>query len=133
MSYIRWLLEREEEIDPYDALGTIIIAGDEDQIEDRCTFLDAYFEALVLGIQNMEKGKKIEIDPLVEAEDIIFDYTGNNLIISYGKQQATIYNTNKFVEDIHKSVENFLKILDGVPVGANEERPDFEILRKFIQ
>jgi hypothetical protein len=49
MSYIRWFLEKEEEIDPYDALGTIIIIGDKDQIEDKCTFLDAYFERLFVN------------------------------------------------------------------------------------
>ena len=133
MSYLQWTLDMEDGIDPYDPLGAVKIVGDKGYVEDRCTYLDGYFEALILGVKSLKKGKIIEIDPFIEPDDIIFDYTGNYLLIKYGKQQADIFNVSKFIEDIRKSIKGFLDVLDNIPVRKGEKRPDFEILRKFVQ
>lgn len=133
MIYLQWTLDTEDGIDPYDPLGSIRVTGDEGYIEDKSTYLDGYFEALILGIQSLEKGKIIRIDPFIEPDDIVFDYTSDYLLIEYGKQQAAISNVSQFIENVRESIENLLNVLDNASVGENEKRPDFEILRIFVQ
>ena len=131
MSYVKWILDTSdgEGIDPYDPLGTIQINGDVGSIEDNCTYLDGYFEALMFGIQGLKKGEINAIEP----DEIIFDYTRDYLLISYGEQQATIFNVKKFIQDARQSIKNLLDILSKAPVRKNEVRPDFEVFEEFIQ
>ena len=131
MSYVKWILDTSdgEGIDPYDPLGTIQINGDVGSIEDNCTYLDGYFEALMFGIQGLKKGEINAIEP----DEIIFDYTRDYLLISYGEQQATIFNVEKFIQDARQSIKNLLDILSKAPVRKNEVRPDFEVFEEFIQ
>ena len=131
MSYVKWILDTSdgEGIDPYDPLGTIQINGDVGSIEDNCTYLDGYFEALMFGIQGLKKGEINAIEP----DEIIFDYTRDYLLISYGEQQATIFNVEKFIQDARQSIKNLLDILSNAPVRKNEVIPDFEVFEEFIQ
>ena len=133
ISYVQWTLDLEDGIDPYDPLGTIKIVGDEGYIEDKCTYLDGYFEAIMLGVESLEKGKTIGIDPFIEPDEIIFNYTNDYLLLGYGKQQAKIINVKKFVTDVCQSIQDLLDVLDNAPVRKNEPRPNFEIFRQFIQ
>ena len=133
MSYVTWTIDEEDGIDAYDPLGEIKIIGNQGQLEESCTYLDAFLEALVQGIQNIDKGKIIEIDPLVEPDNIKFDYTRENLIISYGKQQVTIFDKNEFVKDIQESVKNLVDILDMAAINAQDKKPKLLILREFLR
>ena len=132
MSYIQWTLDLEDGVDPYDPLGTIKIIGDEGYIQDKCTYLDSYFKAIVLGIQSLKKGKIISVDPL-ESHDLEFDYTNDYLLLGYGEQHAKIFNVDKFITDVCKSIQDLLDVLDAASVRENKKRPSFEIFREFIQ
>jgi hypothetical protein len=133
MNYVKWTLDLEDgELKPFDLLGTITIIGDRGQIEDRCTYLDAFFEALVKGIQYIERKPIIEIDTLVEPDDIIFDCTGKNLVINYGKQQATIFNEKKFLKNVKEAIEKLLNTIDDETIATKEAKPILDILRSFL-
>jgi hypothetical protein len=132
MSYLKWNLDTEEELDAYDPLGEIAIIGNQGKLEEKCTYLDAFFEALVQGIQRIKKGEVIEIDPLVEPDDIIFDYTGENLIISYGKQQTTIFDEDQLIKNLQEAVKNLLERLDNAAINAKEKTPKLLALREFL-
>lgn len=133
MNYVEWTLDLEEEIDPRDPLGTIKIMGDEGYIEDKCTYLNNYFEAILLGIQSMKKGQIVSIDPIIEPDCIEFDYTNDFLLLSYAKQQTKVINVEKFISDVQQSICDLLDVLDAAPVREGKTRPNFEILRKFVR
>jgi ribosome-associated translation inhibitor RaiA len=133
MSYLNWNLDIEDEIDAYDPLGSIIIMGDRGEIEEKCTYLDAFFEALIEGNQHLEKGKIIEVDTLVEPDNLVLDYTGNCLLLSYGKQEAIILDTEQYVQDVYNAVKSLVEILDSAAIKAKEQKPKLIKLRNFIQ
>lgn len=133
MSYLNWNLDTEDGIDAYDPLGDIIIIGDRGKLEEKSTYLDAFFEALIQGSQRFKKGKIVEIDTLVEPDDLVFDYTDNNLVIYYGKQKALILDTNQFVQDVYDAVKTLIETLDKAATEAKEEFPKLKILRNFVE
>ncbi len=133
MGYLNWTLDTEDGIDAYDPLGHITIMGEQGKLEDKCTFLDAFFEALIEGVQRIEQGKIIEIDTIVEPDDIIFDYTNKHLALTYGNQKTIILNTNKFIQDIYNSVKTLIETLDNAAIKAKQEIPKLIILRNFVQ
>ncbi len=133
MSYLNWNLDTEDGIDAYDPLGDIIILGDRGKLEEKSTYLDAFFEALIQGSQRFKKGKIVEIDTLVEPDDLVFDYTDKNLVIYYGKQKALILDTNQFVQDVYDAVKTLIETLDKAATEAKEEFPKLKILRNFVE
>ncbi|MGL5078112.1 MAG: hypothetical protein ACRDBG_20105, partial [Waterburya sp.] len=112
MSYLNWTLDIEDGIDAYDPLGSITILGDEGKLTEESTYLDAFFEALIKGSQNFEKGKIIEIETLVEPYDIIFDYTGRYLVLNYRNQKTIILDINQFIKDVYNAVKALTETLD---------------------
>ena len=133
MSYIKWLLDTEDGIDAYDLLEEIYIIGDRGKIEDKCIFLDTFFGALVEGVQLIKEGQTNEVDSVDEPDDIIFDYTGDNLVISYGKQKITIKDKDKLAKDLKQSIQELLQVTDCLPVKPGKKKIEFTKLREFIK
>ncbi|MGK7885338.1 MAG: hypothetical protein AB4057_12035 [Crocosphaera sp.] len=133
MSYVNWNLDTEEKLDAYDPLGSIILVGESGKIEEQCTYLDGFFEALIEGVKKIEIGKLITIDPLIEPDDIEFDYRDQlNLKINYGSQQVIITNTTKFTEDFKKAVKDLVKTLDDLAEQAGQKKRKLIRLRSFL-
>ena len=99
MRYIEWNLDIEEEANLYDPIGNIKICGDEGDITEEYTYLDAFFEAFVEGVELMKVEDIVRVDPLIESNDIIFCSNGNLLKIQYGNQQTTILNKPQFIKE----------------------------------
>ena len=131
MSYLQWELDTEDGLDAHDPLGNISIIGDEGKLEEKCTYIDAFLEALVEGVEQMEVGKTINIDPLVEPNDLEFDCTSNVLKINYGNQQVTISNPWQFAEDVQKVIEELIEVLDELADKANQSKRKLFKLRQY--
>jgi len=127
MSYLKWNLDREEEIDVVDPTGDFYIIGDEGEIAEKFTNIDVFFEVLVEGAKNIRIGKSVVIDPLIEPNEFHFDYQDRILQITYGRQQATILDRNKFIEDVHQAVTELLEILDRQ--SAKEQQPKRSLVK----
>jgi hypothetical protein len=112
MSYLKWNLDQEDEIDLVAPTGDFYIIGDEGEITEKFTNIDVFLEVLVEGANNLKIGKSIVVDPLIEPNEFHFDYQDRILQITYGRQQVTILNRDKFIEDVHQAVTELLEILD---------------------
>jgi hypothetical protein len=133
MSYVYWNLDTEDKLDAYDPLGSIILVGDTGKIEEPCTYLDVFFEALIEGVENIEIGKLVTIDPLIEPDDIEFDYRDQlNLKINYGSQQVIITKITKFTKDFKKSVKELVETLDNLAKKVGKEKRNLARLRSYL-
>ena len=133
MNYLEWNLDTEEGIDVYDPLGDIKILGDEGKIVEESTYLDAFFEALIEAVQNIEIGKSISVDPIVEPNNIEFDCQKDFLKVTYGQQQAVLFQRNQFVKEVQEAVEELLKILDKQSKIAKQQKPKLVKLRNYLK
>jgi hypothetical protein len=102
MTYVKFTLDRDEDANLFDPIGNILILGDDGIIEEKYTYLDAFLEAFVTGIESSNTGNIIKVDPLVEPDDIIFNFKDNTIKLSYGTQSTTILAHIPLVQAIEK-------------------------------
>jgi hypothetical protein len=133
MSYLEWNLDTEEDLDLNDLMGNIKILGDEGIIGEEYTNLDNFFEAFIEGINRMDIEGVINVDPIVEPNDIVFNFNGNTIKIKYGIQIATILNKAQFLEDLQNAVAKFLQELDTFASNSNQQNKKLTKLRNFLR
>ena len=131
MSYLKWNLDQKNGIDIVDPVGDFYIIGDEGEIAEKFTNIDVFFEVLVEGATNIKIGKSVVVDPLIEPNEFHFDYQDRILQITYGRQQATILDRNKFVKDVHEAVTELLEILDRQSEKKQEPKRSLIKLRTY--
>ena len=133
MNYLQWDLDIEEGIDIVDPLGNLKIIGDEGNIVEDGTYLDAFFEALVEAAQKIKTETNISVDPIVEPNNLEFNCQKNTIKINYGQQQAIIFDKNKFIKDVGEAVSELLKILDEQSQQTKQPKRKLIKLRNFIE
>ncbi|MGI0479279.1 hypothetical protein ACN4EE_00660 [Geminocystis sp. CENA526] len=106
---ILFSLDREEKIDPNDALGDIIISSDDGEISVRSTYLDSWFSALIEGYDSLQKNQNIKIDIIEEPESITFERLFNKFKISYGKQHITFKKIEDFYQCLSITIKDFMQ------------------------
>jgi hypothetical protein len=131
MSYLKWNLDQADEIDLTDPTGDFYIIGDEGEIAEKFTNIDVFFEVLVEGANNIKIGKSVVVDPFVEPNEFHFDYQDRILQITYGRQQTTILNRNKFIEDLYQAVTELLAILDQQSAKTQQPQRSLSKLRAY--
>jgi hypothetical protein len=131
MSYLKWNLDQENGIDLVDPTGDFYIIGDEGEIAEKFTNIDVFFEVLVEGANNIKIGKSVVVDPFVEPNEFHFDYQDRILQITYGRQQTTILNRNKFVADVYQAVTQLLEILDQQSEKVQQPKRSLPTLRAY--
>jgi len=102
-------LDREEKIDPNDALGDIIISSNNQQISVHSTYLDSWFSALIEGYNSLEKHQNITIDIIEEPDLITFQALINGFKIIYGTQQITFKIIDDFSECLKLAIKDFIQ------------------------
>lgn len=127
MSYLKWNLDRQNGVDVAAPTGDFYIIGDEGEIAEKFTNIDVFFEVLVEGANNIKIGKSVVVDPQIEPNEFHFDYQDRILQITYGRQQVTILNRNKFVEDVFEAVTELLSILDRQ--SEKEQKPKQSLVK----
>jgi hypothetical protein len=133
MNYFEWNLDdMEVNEDLYDSMGYIKILGDEGVFEEKDTFVDVFLEAFVEGVERMESEGIVRIDPLVEPNDIVFNYKNSSIEIEYGIQRTTILNKIQFLEELQYTVIKFLEELDEFANNSKQEKRKFAKLRSFV-
>ena len=133
MNYLQWNLDIEEGIDIFDPLGNLKIIGDEGEIIENSTYLDAFFEALVEAVQKIKTETNISVDPIVEPNNLEFNCQKDTIKIDYGQQQATIFDKDKFIKDIREAVSELLKILDERSQQTKQPKRKLIKLRNFLE
>lgn len=131
MSYLKWNLDYEKGIDLVDPTGDFYIIGDEGEIAEKFTNIDIFFEVLVEGANNIKIGKSVVIDPFIEPNEFHFDYQDRILQITYGRQQTTILNRNKFIQDVYQAVTQLLEILDQQSEKVQQPKRSLPKLRAY--
>jgi hypothetical protein len=131
MSYLKWNLDQADKIDLIDPTGDFYIIGDEGEIAEKFTNIDVFFEVLVEGANNIKIGKSVVVDPFVEPNEFHFDYQDRILQITYGRQQTTILNRNKFIEDLYQAVTELLAILDRQSAKTQQPQRSLPKLRAY--
>jgi hypothetical protein len=132
MTYIKCTLDRDEDANLYDPIGNISIVGDEGIIEEKYTYLDAFLEAFIAGIEFANTEDTISIDPLVESNDIVFNFKDNTIKLSYGTQNTTILDKTQFIEELKNTVTNFLKELDEFASVSSQPIRKLTKLRRYV-
>ncbi|WP_038296475.1 hypothetical protein, partial [[Scytonema hofmanni] UTEX B 1581] len=130
MNYLEWNLDMEEGANLYDPVGNIKISGDEGIITEEYTYIDAFFEAFVEGVERMKVEDIVRVDPLVEPNDIIFSQKNSLLEIKYGSQKAIIFNKSQFLEEVKNAVTKLIEILDEFADSTKQERR--EMFRRHL-
>ena len=131
MSYLKWNLNQKKGIDVVDPVGDFYIIGDQGEIAEKFTNIDVLFEVLVEGATNVKIGKSVVVDSVVEPNEFHFDYQDRILQITYGRQQTTILNRNKFVKDVYEAVTKLLEILDRQSDQEQKPRRNLIKLREY--
>ncbi len=131
MSYLKWNLDRTNGIDTVDPTGDFYIIGDEGEIAEKFTNIDVFLEVLVEGANNIKIGKSVVVDPLIEPNEFHFDYQDRILQITYGRQQATILDRNRFVQDVYEAVTELLELLDRQSEKAQTPKRSLTKLREY--
>jgi uncharacterized protein (UPF0305 family) len=133
MKYLEWNLDdMTENTDLYDPFGNLSIRGDTGIIEENDTYIDAFFEAFVEGIERMKQQNIVTVDPLVEPNDIVFNHENNTLTIEYGNQKAIIYDKLQFIKEVQESVNRLVTILDNFADSSKQKKRELIKLRNFI-
>jgi len=109
---ILFSLDREEKIDPNDALGDIIISSNNQQISVHSTYLDSWFSALIDGYNSLQKHQNIKIDTIEEPESIIFERLFNGFKISYGKQHINFKKIDDLYQCLSITIKDFIQQFD---------------------
>ena len=130
-SYLKWNLNADTDIDVTDPMGDFYIIGDEGEIAEKFTNLDVFFEVVVEGAKNIRIGKSVVIDPLIEPHEFHFDYQDRILQITYGRQQVTISDRNKFLLDVERAVTELLEILDQQSAKNHQPKRSLAKLREY--
>ena len=130
--YIEWELDVEDGLDGYDPLGKIVFLGDEGKIEDDCTYLDSFFEALSQGFPKIEVGKTIAIDPIVEPNDVVCECSSDRLKIIYGSQIAIVFNLVDFLNNFREALERFIETIDTLTHQAGQEKRRLFQIREYL-
>lgn len=133
MNYLQWDLDIEDGIDIVDHLGNLKITGDEGNIVENSTYLDAFLEALVEAAQKIKTETNISVDPIVEPNNLDFNCQKDTIKINYGQQQATIFDKDKFIKDVREAVSELLKILDEQSQQTKQPKRKLIKLRNFIE
>ena len=128
---MRWNLDRDKELDTDNPTGDFYLIGDEGEITEKFTNLDVFFGVLVEGAKNIRIGKSIAIDPQIEPNEFHFDYQDRILQITYGRQQATISNRNKFILDVYIAVNELLAVLDARSERDRQPKRSLSNLREY--
>lgn len=106
---ISFILDREEKIDPNEALGDIIISNKQSEIEVKSTYLDSWFDVLIDGYRSLEKQDNIILEIAEEPELITFSSIQNGYKISYSNQLIVFEYIEDFYQSLLNSTENFIK------------------------
>lgn len=133
MVEIKWEFEKIPgvEIDPDDLLGSIKIVGDRGMIEDHCTYLDVWFDGLILGCNNIKVKKFTEYDLMSEPNKLIFEPNKGGLIITYGKSRITINDIADYCSALLKAVNLFWEEIHDVIKPSQEVL--FREIRLFLK
>jgi hypothetical protein len=132
MKYLQWELDLEDGLDPHDLLGKLVIHGDNGQLIEDCTFLDDFLAVFVDGLHQAKAGEIVAIDPIIEPNDVIFEIKDGELLISYGKQNVTIQNLDKFKLNLKEAIEELVILIDQMTLDLGEEKRKLAKLRNFI-
>lgn len=130
---IEWTFDTESELDGYNPLGKVKICGREGFIQEDCTYVDAFLEALVKGISQIPEICKFSVDPIVEPNDINFEYVNNLLKISYGSQTVIVDNFGRLKQSLFDNVQKLVEQLDKLTDEKNQERRQLRYLREYLQ
>jgi len=107
---ISFILDREEAINPSEALGDIIITNNQSKIAVNSTYLDSWFAVLINGYESLAKNQQITLEIIEEPDLITFSCTQENEFkISYGKQEVLFNNLEEFYQSLIISLREFIK------------------------
>ena len=108
---ILFTLDQEQEIDPNDPLGNLIITNSQTTLSVESTYLDSWFDVLIDGFQGLQNNNKITLEIVEEPESITFAPVLEGFKISYGKQALFFSNLNVFHQSLLASAKDFLSQL----------------------
>lgn len=106
---ISFILDRDEKIDPNNALGDIILSNNQSEIQVKSTYLDSWFDVLIDGYHSLEKQNNITLEIAEEPELITCSSVQNGYKISYGNQLIVFEDLADFYQSLLNSTENFIK------------------------
>lgn len=132
MNYVQWNLNTENSIDVIDPMRNLYITGDKGEIVEKSTNLDTFFEALLEAAQSIKIGKSIIVDPVVEPNELHFNYYNDALEITYGQQQTTILDMEQFLNEIQEAVKKLLETLDRQSAIAKLPKRRLVKLREYL-
>lgn len=109
---ISFTLDQDEEIDPNDPIGDILITNDRTQLSVESTYLDSWFDVLIDGYKSLQNQNKITLEIVEEPDVITFETVLKGFKVSYGKQELFFSDLNEFYQSLLTSVKELLFQLD---------------------
>ncbi|MFB2836887.1 hypothetical protein [Floridanema evergladense] len=123
-------LDESETIDPIDPIGDIMLTDDTTTIQEKSTYLDSWFDALITGLKTVTQGKNIAVEIVEEPELIVFEPWGEGMRISYGDRTLSISQISEFTEALKLIAEEFLEMCDR-PVEFDSNNL-LNVIRNFV-
>lgn len=98
MFRIEWEFDKisESKIDPDDLLGSIKLISRDRIIQDTCTYIDVWFDALVEGFYQIESNRSLDYDLQSEPHKLIFEPSEKGLIITYSNSSIRIDSLDEY-------------------------------------
>jgi len=130
MIRIYWQLDEEGGIEPLDPIGEITIANGRTKIQEKFTYLDSWFDALITGIEALKKSQKVAVEIVEEPETITFEPASNGWRLSYGKEWIEFSNIDEFIEAVKLAAAEFLLKVE--PISGSEDNALLKKIHRFV-
>jgi hypothetical protein len=120
---IEWLLAEEEPIDPENLLGEIILTEGEATILERNTYVDSWLEALITGVNAVQKGKRVTVEILEEPNPLVFEPLNGGMRLSYQNTVIIIDKIENFIRGLRLAAHDLLMKLDKIAGAERQATP----------
>jgi len=106
---LRWSLDSDGPLDPNGPVGDIAILGSAAQISCHATYLDSWFQALLEGTAQLQKGPgKYALDLIEEPLPLVFESASAGATLRHGDVVVPLSNLAEFRHTLESEARAFL-------------------------
>ena len=109
---IKIILEPIDRDDPLaiDPVGTITLKTEDSSFSEPYAYLDSWFQALMIGAEQLDKKPDVEVDLKEEREPLIFRKVERGVKICFKDKNVVVGNVAELVAAVEKASDELSKI-----------------------
>jgi hypothetical protein len=109
---IDWQLYEEDEIDPEDPIGTMVLGdGDGHEIRQEATYLDSWFQALIDGLGALQASDEAHVEMQEEPDPLEFRLADGRVALKFDAVTVDGGPLADLEESVHRELIRFLDVM----------------------